>query len=88
MVDEIAKIMGNLVQAAQTGKVEKVKEVTPRPEEGKNMPSPYHEVALRTRQDKEKREVQTRKRTPSKKESRIKKESEEDEEKGLIDVIV
>ncbi|MBI5327344.1 MAG: hypothetical protein HZB80_03485 [Deltaproteobacteria bacterium] len=88
MMDEIAKIMGNLVHAAQTGKVEKVKEVTPRPEEGKNMPSPFHEVALRTGQDKEKRDVKTRKIIPSKNVSRIRKKLEKDEKKRLIDVIV
>ncbi|MBI5682868.1 MAG: hypothetical protein HZC45_06870 [Deltaproteobacteria bacterium] len=85
MVDEIAKIMGNLIQIAQTGKVDKVKEVTPRPEEGRNMPSPFSEIALSTHREKGKGQEKKKNIRSS---SNLKQIDEGGEDERKIDVVI
>lgn len=90
MVDEIARVMGNIVQIAETGKVDKVKEITPRPEEGRNMPSPFSEIILSAHKEKKgKRQEKKAVKSPTNETYKTNEEDNEGSEgQSKIDVVV
>lgn len=86
MVDEIARIMGNMTQIPETGKVDKVKEVTPRPDERGNEPSPFGEISLKTQREREKA-GEEKKKNMVKKGSSAEQGEDEEGKNGLVDIV-
>ena len=87
MADEITRITGNIFKSAQVGNVEKVKEVTPRPEEGGNKSSPFNKVNLGDSKDEGKGYDPKKKKFSDKEEDKETIETGDDEE-NLINIIV
>jgi len=86
MVDEIAKILSNIFPGVN---VEKVKEVTPRPEEGKGMSYPFSRIGLMTRREKrEAKKTPTQGKQDTHQGEESARETEGKEDKEHVDVIV
>jgi len=66
MAIELARIIGNLAQMLQIGSVNKVKGVTPRPEEGRNTPPQFGEVQFKRQREKRQGKGATKKTLPKK----------------------
>ncbi len=87
MTIDIARIIGNLLQVPQVGEVERVKEVTPRPEEGKTMSSQFGEVRLMEKRKKGGKQKEQKKHGEGS-ESEKENVNEGGDDTGHIDIVI